>query len=199
MKLYTFPVAPNPTRLRVYLAEKGIAIEEVPVNLLEGEQRSAEHLARNPLGRLPVLELDDGSLLTESLAIIEYLEELHPEPPMLGRTALERARTRELERIAELDVMMRVARIVHATRSPLGYAAQPALAETERARLPQVLRVLEARIGEAPFLAGAAPTIADCTLFAAFRFADFGGVELDPTCRRLRDWYARFSERPSAR
>lgn len=199
MKLYTFQVAPNPTRLRVYLAEKGLEIEEVPVNLLKGEQRSAGHLARNPLARLPVLELDDGSLLTESLAIIEYLEELHPDPPMIGRTPLERARVRELDRVAELDVMMRVARIVHSTRSPIGYPAQPALAETERARLPQVLRVLETRIGEAPFLAGASPTIADCTLFAAFRFADFGGVEIDPACTRLRDWYARFSLRPSAR
>jgi glutathione S-transferase len=198
LKLYTFMVAPNPTKLRVYLAEKGIEVEQVSVNLMKGEQRSPEHLARNPLARLPVLELDDGSRLTESLAIIEYLEELQPEPPMIGRTPLERARVRELERIAELDVLMRVARIVHATRSPIGLPANPALAEVERARLPQVLGVLEAHIGDAPFLAGERPTIADCTLFAAFRFADFGGVEIDPACARLHAWYARFSERPSA-
>jgi glutathione S-transferase len=199
VKLYTFVIAPNPTKVRVYLAEKGIEIEQVSVNLPQGEQRSPEHLARNPLARLPVLELDDGSRLTESLAIIEYLEELHPEPPMIGRSPLERARVRELERIAELDVLMRVARIVHATRSPLGLPPNPALAEVERARLPQVLGVLEARIGDAPFVAGDRPTIADCSLFAAFRFANFGGVEIDPACARLHAWYARFSERPSAR
>ena len=134
LKLYTFPIAPNPTKVRVYLAEKGIEIEQVTVNLPKGEQRSAEHRARNPLGKLPVLELDDGSFLTESLAIIEYLEELHPEPPMLGRTPLERARARELERLADLGVLLRVARIVHATRSPLGLPPNPAVAEEERAR-----------------------------------------------------------------
>jgi glutathione S-transferase len=199
LKLYTFVIAPNPTKVNVYLAEKGIEVEKVSVNLREGEQRSAEHLARNPLARLPVLELDDGSLLTESLAIIEYLEELHPEPPMIGRTPLERARVREIERLVDLDVLMRVARIIHATRSPLGLPPNPAVAEPERKRLPQVLAALEARIGEQPFLAGERPTIADCTLFAAFRFADFGGVEIDPACGRLRAWYARFAERPSAR
>jgi len=199
LKLYTFVVAPNPVKLRVYLAEKGIEVEQVLVNLREGEQRSPAHRARNPLARLPVLELDDGSLLTESLAIIEYFEELHPEPSLIGRTPLERARVREIERVADLDVLMRVARIVHATRSPLGLPPVPAVAELERARLPQVLAALDQRIGGAPFLAGERPTIADCTLFAAFRFAEFGGVEIDPACARLHAWYARFSERPSAR
>ena len=139
LKLYTFPIAPNPTKLRVYLAEKGIEIEQVTVDLPKGEQRGAEHRARNPLGKLPVLELDDGSYLTESLAIIEYFEELHPEPPMLGRTPLERARVRELERIADLGVLIRVARIVHATRSPLGLPPNPAVADEERRALPAVL------------------------------------------------------------
>jgi glutathione S-transferase len=199
VKAYIFPIAPNPTKLRVYLAEKGLEIEQVTVNLPKGEQRSAEHRARNPLGKLPVLELDDGTYLTESLAIIEYLEELHPEPPMLGETPLERARVRELERIADLGVLLRVGRIVHATRSPLGYPPNPAVAEEERRALPSALAVLETRIGEAPFLAGERPTIADCTLFAALRFARFGGVEIDPGCVRLARWLARFEERPSAR
>jgi glutathione S-transferase len=199
VKVYTFPVAPNPTKLRVYLAEKGLAFEPVIVNLPKGEQRSAEHRARSPLGKLPVLELDDGTYLTESLAIIEYLEELHPDPPMLGETPLERARVRELERIADLGVLIRVARIVHATRSPLGLPPNPAVAEEERRALPSVLAVLEARIGDAPFLAGQRPTIADCTLFAALRFARFGGVEIDPACERLARWLARFAERPRAR
>ena len=84
MKLYMFQVAPNPTRVRLYLAEKAAAgakidLQQIAVNLPKGEQRTPDHLARNPLGRLPVLELDDGSYLTESLAIIEYLEECYPE------------------------------------------------------------------------------------------------------------------------
>jgi glutathione S-transferase len=198
MRIYLFPVAPNPTRVRVYLAEKGLALEQVTVNLARGEQRSAAHLARSPLGKLPVLELDDGSFLTESLAIMELLEELHPEPPMLGRTPLERARARELERIAEMGVLHPIARLVHATRSPLGAPPSPEVAAQARRALPEGLRVLEERIGSAPFLAGERPTFADCTLFAAFGFARFGGVELDPAFERLHGWYARFSARPSA-
>jgi glutathione S-transferase len=199
MRIYLFPIAPNPTRVRIYLAEKAIALEQVTVNLPKGEQRSPEHLARNPLGKLPVLELDDGTFLTESAAIMEYLEELHPEPPMLGRTPLERARARELERIADLGVLHSVARIVHATRSPLGLPPVPAVDEQARQVLPGALRVLENRIGEAPFLAGERPTFADCTLFAAFGFARFGGVELDPAYERLCAWQARFAARPSTR
>jgi len=123
VKLYYFPVAPNPTKVRIYLAEKGLEVEQVRVNLVEGEQKSPEHLARNPFGKLPVLELDDGTYLTESLAIIELFEELHPDPPMLGSTPLERARVRMLERVADLGVLIPVARIIHATRSPLGLPA----------------------------------------------------------------------------
>ena len=88
MKLYVFPVAPNPTRVRLYLAEKSSGgaefdIQEVMVNLPEKQQQSREHLKRNPLAKLPVLEIEDGVYLTESLAIIEYLEELVPDPPMI--------------------------------------------------------------------------------------------------------------------
>ncbi len=106
MKLYVFPVAPNPTRVRLYLAEKAAAgaeidVREVMVNLREGEQKLPEHLERNPLGKLPVLEFEDGSFLTESLAIIEYFEESHPEPPMIGSSIRERARVRE--RLLPLD------------------------------------------------------------------------------------------------
>jgi glutathione S-transferase len=199
VKLYYFPVAPNPTKVRIYLAEKGLELEQVRVNLPEGEQKSPEHLARNPFGKLPVLELDDGTYLTESLAIIELFEELHPEPPMLGATPIERARVRMLERVADLGVLIPVARIIHATRSPLGLPPVPEIAAAERRQLPRALEVLDARLGDRPFLAGERPTIADCTLCAAFGFARFGQVEIDPAFRNLARWSAEFSERPSVR
>ena len=133
MRLYVFPVAPNPTKVRPYLAEKAaggatIDLDQVKVDFAQREQRGAAHLARNPFGTLPVLELDDGSCLVESLAIIEYLEETHPQPPMIGRTALERARVRDLERIADVRVLLPLVQIIHATNSPLGYAPNPAVA-----------------------------------------------------------------------
>ena len=205
MKLYVFGVAPNPTRVRLYLAEKRAAggapeVSEVLVNLVDGEQRRADHLARNPAGKLPVLELSDGSHLTESLAIIEYLEELWPEPPLLGRTPLERARVRELDRIAELSVLAPLARIVHGTRSPLGLPPAPALAALGRAQLPDGLGLLEAALADGrPFLAGAAPTVADCTLAAALQFGRFGGVALPAGSPRLAGWDERFRARAPAR
>lgn len=197
MKLYCFPVAPNPTKVRVYLAEKGIEIDEVRVSLPKGEQRGEAHLRRNPLGAVPVLELDDGGFLTESLPIIEYLEELHPDPPMIGREPLERARTRELEQIAD-GVLSSIGRIIHATNSPIGLPPVPEIAAAARQRLPAPLGVLDARVGDSPFVAGRAPTIADCTLFAAFFFAGFGKVEIDPAFTNLHRWYREFSARPSA-
>src|SRR5713101_3128536 len=105
MKLYVFPMAPNPRRLLVYLGEKGVQIPREEVDIMSQENRTPEFLKKNPLGGLPVLELDDGSCLTESLAIIEYLEELNPKPPMIGTNPRERARVRELERIADLGVL----------------------------------------------------------------------------------------------
>ena len=198
MKLHYFPVAPNPTKVRVYMAEKGIEIDQVRVNLPQGEARSPTFLARNPMGKLPVLELDGGECLTESLPIIEYLEELNPEPPMIGTDPLERARVRSLERLADTGVLMSVARNIHATRSPLGLPPRPQVAEWAREALDQALGVLDAKIGQGPFVAGERVTIADCTLWAACGFAAFGEVEIDPRFRNTIEWRQRFSKRPSA-
>jgi len=201
MKLYVFPMAPNPRRLLVYLGEKGLQIPREDVDIMSQKNRTPEFLKKNPLGGLPVLELDDGSHLTESLAIMEYLEELHPKPPMLGTTPLERARVRELERICELGVLSSVGAIFQHT-SPFfaGRVKQSAdAAENARTRLGVNLKVLDARIGGGPFVAGERPSIADCTLLAALDFANFAGVPLDPTNKNVVRWYAGFKERPSAR
>lgn len=201
MKLHDFVGAPNPKKVRVYLAEKGITIPAQPVNIVTGENRTPEFLKRNPLGGLPVLELDDGSHLTESLAIIEYLEELHPSPPMLGTTPLDRARVREIERICELGVLNAVATIFQNTHPFMaGRIKQSAdAAETARTRLAGTLRVLDTALAGRRFVAGDRPTIADCTLLAALEFAEFAGVPLDPTYTNVARWYAAFKERPSAK
>jgi glutathione S-transferase len=201
MKIYDFAGAPNPKKLRVYLAEKGIKIPVEQVDIFSGKNRSPEFLRKNPLGGLPVLELDDGSYLTESLAIIEYFEELHPEPNMLGRTPLERARTRELERIGEIGVLNGVAAVFQNT-SPMfaGRIKQsPEAAESGRTRLLNALRALNDRIGSQQFVAGSTPSIADCTLLAALDFATFAGVEVPQEFGNVQRWVTEFRKRPSAK
>ena len=200
MKLYTFSLAPNPRRVHVYLAEKGIEMTLETVDIVAGKNRTPEFLEVNPLGGLPVLELDDGSHLTESLAIMQYLEELHPEKPMIGTTPLERARTREVERICELGVLAPTGAIFQNT-SPMfaGRVKQsPDAAETGRMRLAANLTVLDHKIGDRTFVMGERPTIADCTLFAALRFGEFAGSPLDRSFRNVARWYDAFAKRPSA-
>src|SRR5205807_995680 len=200
MKAYVFAGAPNPRKLIVYLREKGLEIPLESVDILSGANRTPEFLKRNPLGGLPVLELDDGSHLTESLAIMEYFEDLHPAPPMIGTTPLERARVRELERICELGVLSTVAQIFQNTHPFMAgrLKQSPDAAENARNRLAANLKVLDAKIGGRPFVAGSRPSIADCTLFAAMEFAEFAQVPLDPAFKNVTRWYAGFKERPSA-
>jgi glutathione S-transferase len=207
VKLHWFQVAPNPTRVRLYVAEKnaggaGIALEDVVVRLPKGEQRTPQFLALNPFGQLPVLELDDGTALVESLAIIDYLEECYPAPPLWGTNARSRARARELERIAEVRVLAPLARYVHATRSPLGLAPNPVLAEHAQAVWPRALRYLDDVLADGRgFLCGEGPSVADCTLAAAFQFARFGEVALglDDAYPALARWDAAYRARPTGR
>ncbi len=138
--------------------------------------------------------------LTRSLAIIEYFEELHPQPPMIGTTPLERARVRALERIADLGVLLRIGTIFQNTHPFMAGRIKQSreAAENARNQLATFLRALDAEIDGRKFVAGGAPTIADCTLFAALEFAEFAGVPLDPSYKNVARWYAEFKQRPSA-
>jgi glutathione S-transferase len=200
MKIYDFVGAPNPKRLRVYLTEKGLRIPFEPINIVTGDNRKPEFLKKNPLAGLPVLELDDGSCLSESLAIMEYLEEVNPTPPMIGTTPRERARVRELERIAELVVLSPIGQYFQNTHPFMAgrLKQSPDTAENAKTRLGVGLKALDAAIGGQPFVAGERPSIADCTLFAALEFAEFAQAPIDPECRNLARWYTEFKKRPSA-
>jgi len=200
MKAYVFAGAPNPRKLIVYLREKGLDIPLESVDILSGANRTPEFLKKNPLGGLPVLELDDGSHLTESLAIIQYLEELHPTPPMIGTSPVERARVRELERICELGVFSSVGTVFQNTHPFFAgrLKQSPEAAENARARLASTLKVVDARIDGRRFVAGDRPSIADCTLLAALGFAEFTGIPLDPGLKNVARWYEEFKQRPSA-
>lgn len=194
MKLYWFQVAPNPTKVRLYIAEKiaggaALEIEGVVVKLPKGEQRAAEHRARNPFESLPVLELDDGSTIVESLAIIEYLEELHPAPPMWGVEPRARARAREVERIVEQRLLNPLATYVHATCSPTGRPANAAVADRAAAEWPMALVYLDELLQDGrPFLLGETPSVGDCTLAATLQFARYAKVDLLQGLPALARW-----------
>lgn len=199
MKLHDFPGAPNCRRVTIYLAEKGLDVPLERVDLLSGEHRAPPFRRKNPAGRVPVLELDDGVCLSESLAIVEYLEELNPEPPMIGTTPLERARVRAAERRAELGIMFPAA-IVFQNTSPF-FAARvdqsPETAAYGRRNFGIACKLIDELIGDGPFFAGDRPTIADCTLAAAVEFASRAGLEIDSALGNFKRWWTAFSARPS--
>lgn len=205
MKLYCVAVAPNPTKVMLYIAEKnaagaGIEVEQITVKLMRGEQNSAAHRARNPFASLPVLEIAPGDYIIESLAIIEYLEEAYPQPSMLGDSLRSRAQVRELERIADLRVLLPLAQCVHATNSPLGLSPNDALAAHSRAVFSTGLLYLNQVLSdERPFLAGAAPSIADCTLSAALQFARFAALPIALDIDHVNRWNDEYCARDAAR
>ncbi|MEM1230220.1 MAG: glutathione S-transferase family protein [Pseudomonadota bacterium] len=204
MKLYTAPLAPNPTRVMLYLAEREVLgasfdIEPVIVSPLEGEQRAPEHLARNPFGTLPVLEMADGQYLIESRVIIDYLEELEPTAPLLPADLAARALVRDLERSLELRIALPIMRLVHAEQSPLGFPPNPELAAQLREGLNKPLDVLENTLDDGrALLAGAAVSIADCLLAAVLQFARFAKMDVLGERPRLNAWDERYRARPAA-
>lgn len=205
MKLYTQRVAPNPTKLDLYLAEKAalgtdIPLERILVNLRQGEQRSPAIKAMNPLGRVPFLELEDGTIVPESLAIIEYFEERWPEASLIGTTPQERALIRALERSIDADILCGVAWVVHATNSPVGYPNNPGVAAWFTALMEAPLAALDRMLSDGrPFVAGPKPTIADCTLGAALQFARFGKLALLGPYDHIGAWDTRYREREAVR
>jgi glutathione S-transferase len=201
MKLYK-SIGPNPRVVRMFLAEKGVTLDEVDVDLRSGENRQAPYNTTvNPAGQTPALELDDGSCLTEITAICEYLEERHPTPVLIGATPEERAKTRMWVRRVDLKVCEPMA-------NGFRYAEGLPMFKDRMRCLPEAAAGLKAvaRDGEewleqqvkGPWVAGANFTLADILLFA---FIDFGGVvgqPLDPAFGKLTDWFARVKARPSA-
>jgi glutathione S-transferase len=201
MKLYGARTAANPRRVKVYLQEKGLEIEQVDFDPPYAQIRAADFLARNPAGRIPVLELDDGTWLPESDAIIEYLEELHPSPAMIGDTPLERAWVRAFNRMIQDLFVQFSAYLPHKYPGRIpGLAHYPQLVDALEPVIGRGLRNLDTRIGDNLFLAHSTrPTTADCHLYALISAAGKFNWEIPQEYARLRTWYQRFRERPSAR
>lgn len=204
MKLYTSARAPNPRRVVMFIAEKGIAgIETVNVDLGALQNRSPEFLAINPFGRVPVLELDDGRLLSETRAICTYLEGLYPEPNLMGNGFEERAFIEMADRRVELHLLLGIANAVRHTHPGLAELENPQFADfgaSQGVKMRDTAHWLDKVLAQQPFVAGQRLTIADITAFCALEFGR-GLMKFKPGAegmQHLQAWRDRMAERASA-
>jgi glutathione S-transferase len=207
VRLFDFERSPNPRRVRMFLAEKGLAIPRVPVNLFRMEQLSPAFLAINPGGTVPVLETDDGTYIADSLAICLYLERLHPEPALFGRGPRGEALTVMWTRVVEsegLDAIGETLRNLspgfrnHVLPGPVPYAQLPQLVERGHRRVLQFCDRIEQQLARQPYLAGEELGFADLSLLAAVDYATWVEVRATDGRPALERWYRRVAARPSA-
>jgi glutathione S-transferase len=203
MKLYVSERAPNPRRVQMFIAEKGITgIEQVMVDINAHEHRAHPLLSRGPMARIPVLELDDGRVLSESRAICTYLEGLHPEPDLMGRNAEERAFIEMADRQVEWSITLPLAQAIRHQHPGLAVLEQPQFPDfgaSQQAKALETLRWLDAQLQRQPWVAGERFTIADITAFCTIEFArllKWKPAELGLPA--LAAWRERMAARPSA-
>ena len=201
MKLYDENnPAPNPRRVRIFMAEKGLTIPLVRINMRKGEHKSPEHKTRNTLGQVPTLELDDGTMISESVAICRYLESLHPSPPLFGATPLEGALVDMMIRRVEFQIMTPVGmfwRHAHPLTAPL-LTQFTDFGESNRPHYAGGCKWLDREIAGRQFIAGDAYSMADIIALTTIDFASFTGLEMPEEATTLRAWHGRVSARPSA-
>lgn len=201
MKLYNeHNPAPNPRRVRIFLAEKELAIALVHVPMRQGAHKSAEFLVKNSLGQVPVLELDDGTTLSESIAICRYLEELHPKPALFGENAWQRAQVEMWTRRIEFALMSRIGAVwvnTHKYTAHLGTQYKD-FGEASRVRSIKAMHWLNAELQDREFIATDHFSMADIVALTTIDFATFIGIETPPELTHLSAWHARVSARPSA-
>jgi glutathione S-transferase len=194
-------MAPNPRRVRIFLAEKGIQVPDEQVDLAKAQNRTPEFLKINPMGGVPVLQLDDGSYLAESVAICRYFEETHPEPRLMGVDARDKAMVEMWQRRMELNLFGMVGGCFRNT------------SEFFKGRIPQVheygevcrqaaermFGMLDGFLAHSEFVAGGRYTIADITALVAIDFAKLIKLRITPEQKNLARWYESVSSRPSAK
>ena len=201
MKLYHHPLAPNPRRVRVFLAEKGIDVPMVSVDIFQGESREPPFLAKNPLGGVPVLELDDGTIIAESLAICRYFEESQPEPNLLGRTPLEKAQIEMWQRRMELEIFQMTGGCFRHTNAIFAgrFPQVPEYGQFCKDRAHQRLVWLDGELALRSFVAGERYTVADITALVGIDLGRASGIGIAPEQKHLARWYEIVSSRPSAK
>lgn len=198
MKLYESP-SPNARRVHIFMAEKGIECERIAVDIRAAENLSAEYLAKNPGGRVPLLELEDGTFIGESVAICRYLESLQPESPLFGESGIEAAKVEMWQRRAELNFLLEVA---GAFRNITGFFKdrETCVAEWGQVcaeRAPKMLSMFDEQLSQTAYLAGDTFSIADITLAVALDFARMVKVVALPELPNIERWYGQVSARSS--
>ena len=192
--------APNPRRVRIFAAEKGIELSSKEVSIPKREQKAPEYVAKNPRGQTPILELDDGTVIAESVAIMRYLEAEQPDPPLFGTTAREIAEIEMWNRRVEMILMPAIAAVwVHThpfTAALPGRNAE--WGESNRPRVVEGMRFFDESLEGREYLAGSAFSAADILLLTTVDFAKFIGLDMPSECANLLRWHERVSARPSA-
>ena len=200
MRIHGSPTIGNPRRVAIFLAEKGLEIPFVPVDLYSQEHRGEAFLAKNPIGLVPVLELDDGTFVSETMTICRYLEELHPEPSVLGRDPLDRAIRDMWQRRVEFGFYAAIRAYFRHCFEPARVLEPIQIAEwgeLNRTLAVEALRVLDAQLAENEFVAGPGFSAADITLVVSLQGTAATGFRIPEDCPHVERWFAEVVRRPS--
>ena len=201
MKLYDTGRAPNPRRVRIFFAEKGITVPTEQVDLIALQQRSPAYSAINPMQRVPALVLDDGTVIAESIAICRYFEALQPDPPLFGRGALDVALVEMWNRRVEFHLFLPVASVFQHLHPAMKLMIDPQVPDWGEANKPRVMEFLQFLDGELKgrrYVAGANYTVADITALVAVDFMRVSKLAVPETLTSLKRWHQEVSARPSA-
>ncbi|WP_420561338.1 glutathione S-transferase family protein [Tepidicaulis sp.] len=201
MKIYETKAAPNPRRVRVFLAEKGIEVPYVEVNMMKGEHKTPDYRKLNPLGQVPTLELDDGTIVTETLSICRYFEETNPEPPLFGRTALEKAHVDMWQRRVEFGLMLPVAFFFRHTNPMMAQLEEqnPEWGNQNKDRAIKYMKFMDRELEGHDYLVGDYFSVADIVGLTTVDFAKFAGLDIPAEFKNLTAWHQRLAARPSAK
>jgi glutathione S-transferase len=199
--LYDSSFAPNPRRVRIFLAEKNVEVPIQQIDIGKAENRESPYIDKNPLAGLPMLELDDGTCIAESVAICRYFEEKHPDPPLMGVEAVDRAVVEMWNRRMEFELLQTIAGVFRHTHEFFkGRVNQvPEYGEACRVAVPAKLEWLDRELVDRPFIAGPGYTIADITALCSIDFGRVSDIRVEPELKNLSRWYEAVSSRPSAK
>ncbi|MEP7704506.1 glutathione S-transferase family protein [Paraglaciecola sp. 25GB23A] len=199
MKIYETHTAPSPRRVRIFLAEKNIPMEYVQVDIVKGENLSAAMRTKNPMAKIPILELDDGTCISETISICRYFEELQPEPPLFGRTPLEKAQVDMWQRFAELHLFMPIGMCFQHTTGYFKDRMTPIKEYGVEAgkQAQSFLNVLDERLALSPYIAGEHFSVTDITALCAIDFGRVVKIKMTDQQLNLKRWYAMMNERAS--